>query len=93
MSEITNRLPHMRGIKQAIEELKASDADTALTEKALRRLVLTGEIPSVRAGTKYLVNMDILIDYLYKGTRQETQQAQAKARVYSNAAGIRPVAE
>ena len=43
----------MRGIKQAITELKQNDPETALTEKALRRLVLTGAIPSVKIGTKY----------------------------------------
>ena len=29
--------PHMRGIKQAIEEIKQADPYTALTEPALRR--------------------------------------------------------
>ena len=58
----------MRGIHQAIVELKASDPDTALTERALRRLVTTNEIPCVRVGNKYLINMDILKQYL-NGTR------------------------
>lgn len=56
--------PPMRGIKQAIEELKRNDPNTALTEKALRRLILTGELPAVRVGKKYLVNMNNLFDYL-----------------------------
>ena len=60
--------PRMRGIKQAIEELKQIDAETALTEKALRRLILTHEIPSVRIGKKYLVNIDVLNNYLYNGS-------------------------
>ena len=60
-------LPRMRGIKQAIAELKQTDPGTALTEKALRRLVLTKAIPSVRVGTKYLINLDTLYDYLYCG--------------------------
>lgn len=60
--------PRMRGIKQAIEELKQFDPNTALTEKALRRLVLTHEIPSTRIGTKYLINMDLLNAYLYNGS-------------------------
>ena len=64
-----HRPPRMRGIKQAVEELRAADANTALTERALRRLILTGEIPSVRIGTKYLVNMDVLESYLYNGSR------------------------
>lgn len=47
--------PHMRGIKQAIEEIRQTDPNTALTEKALRRLISTHEIPSVRIGAKYLI--------------------------------------
>lgn len=54
----------MRGIKQAIEELKKTDKNTAFTEKALRRLIISGEIPSVRIGKKYLVNMRVLNEYL-----------------------------
>ena len=33
----TRKTAHMRGIKQAIEEIKQADPYTALTEKALRR--------------------------------------------------------
>lgn len=69
MTETTlHKLPRMRGIKQAIDELKQLDSNTALTEHALRRLILSGDVPSVRCGTKYLINMDVLIDYLYKGS-------------------------
>ncbi|MGN0107741.1 MAG: hypothetical protein ACI4A5_08600 [Hominilimicola sp.] len=77
--------PHMRGIKQAIEELKQLDPNTALTEKALRRLVLTGAIPSVRIGTKYLINMDLLNNYLYNGS--------CGGKEVSAAGGIRKIAE
>ncbi len=59
-----HKLPHMRGIKQAIIELRQFDPETALTEKALRRLVFTGAIPSVRIGRKYLINMELLHEYL-----------------------------
>ena len=68
-------LPRMRGIKQAIAELKQTDPGTALTEKALRRLVLTKAIPSVRVGTKYLINLDTLYDYLYRGGDTEETAA------------------
>ena len=62
--------PPMCGIKQALAEVKAVDANTALTERGLRRMVLTGEIPSVRIGKKYLLNMDLLYDYLSRGTEE-----------------------
>jgi len=60
--------PHMRGIKQAIQEIKQSDPNTCLTEKALRRLVLSGELPAVKIGVKYLINMDSLEKYLSGGS-------------------------
>lgn len=44
-----NAIPRMRTIKQAISELKAKDSQTAFTETALRRAVLSGQIPHIRA--------------------------------------------
>ncbi len=86
MAEIISlhKPPRMRGIKQAIAELKTADANTALTERALRRLILTSEIPSVKIGTKYLINMDVLENYLYNGSRGGEKLS---------AAGIRKIAE
>lgn len=57
-------VPKMRTIDQAAAIIRDSDPDTALTKTALRRLVATGEIETVRIGTKYLINLDSLISYL-----------------------------
>lgn len=57
-------LPRMRGLAEAIEEIKAQDPQTALTLHALRSLVKTGTVPCVRAGSKYLINMAVLESYL-----------------------------
>lgn len=65
-------LPKMRTPHNAIEELRQADPKTELTERALRTLILTGKIPSVRIGKKYLVNMGTLFDYL-KGSSIELQ--------------------
>ncbi len=59
-----NAIPRMRTIKQAISELKAKDSQTAFTETALRRAILSGQIPHIRAGNKILVNLDIVENYL-----------------------------
>ena len=67
--------PRMRGIKQAITELRQIDANTALTEKALRRLVIEGAVPSVR---KYLINFDILQEILRGGISTVTPAAHAE---------------
>ena len=54
----------IRTIRQAIAEIKAIDPESSLTETALRRMIIQGVIPSVKAGVKYLINMNILFDYL-----------------------------
>ena len=77
----TNTLPRMRGIKQAITEIKSLDPKTALTEKGLRRLILTGTIPHVKMGTKYLINMDVLSKYLYDGNAERNSETGGAIRI------------
>ena len=69
----TKTPPPMRSIKQAVEEIKATDPNTALTYNALRQLVLKGVIPHVKAGAKYLVNLNTLYRYLNEGVVAEQQ--------------------
>lgn len=54
----------MRTIDEAAAWLKAQDKETALTKTALRRLVTTGQLPSVRVGQKYLINLEVLESFL-----------------------------
>lgn len=54
----------MRTIDAAAAEIRAADPHTALTKTALRRLVVSGAVPSVRIGQKYLVDLEILDNYL-----------------------------
>lgn len=68
---MTKTPPPMRGIKQAVEEIKAIDPNTVLTEGMLRRMVLSGELPHVKAGHQYLINLNILYQYLNNGTAAE----------------------
>lgn len=63
-------MSRMRGFDDGYKEIKAADPGTSLTKTALRRLVTTGEIPSVRIGAKYLFDLDVLERYL----RGELQQ-------------------
>lgn len=58
----------MRGLNEAFDEIRRSDPGTALTKTALRRLVTTGQIPSVRVGVKYLVSVEAVERYLEYGT-------------------------
>lgn len=57
-------MARMRTIEQAAAHFKKVDPMTALTKTAIRRLVTTGKIPSVKVGTKYLLNLDALEEYL-----------------------------
>lgn len=54
----------VRTIEQLFDEVRRIDPETALTKTAIRRLVVAGEIPSRRAGTKYLVDLDTLEAYM-----------------------------
>lgn len=59
-----NRLPRMRTIPKAYEEIKKLDKDTCFTLRALRRMVNNGEIPVVQINSKKLINLDLLINKL-----------------------------
>ena len=59
-----NNLPRMRTAEKAMAEIKATDPDTSLTLRAIRRMINNNEIPSVNVNTKKLINMDILYAYL-----------------------------
>ena len=50
-------VPRMRTIREAARA-------TGLAEHHVRQLVLSGEIVAVKAGKKYLVNLDRFIEYL-----------------------------
>ncbi|PKM84574.1 MAG: hypothetical protein CVU86_06400 [Firmicutes bacterium HGW-Firmicutes-11] len=54
----------MRKIQDAYEEIKAVDPNTAITRNYIRRLIISGTVPSIMAGRKHLVNMDALEAYL-----------------------------
>lgn len=57
-------MPRMRTIEQTAAYLRDNDPDCALTKTALRRMVKTGQIPSVKIGEKSLLNLDVVENYL-----------------------------
>lgn len=57
-------MPRMRTIDQAHAWLIETDPGTALTKTGLRRLVLSGQLPSVRVGKKYLIELGQLEEYM-----------------------------
>lgn len=72
-------MPRMRTIDQAAEWLRETDPETALTKTALRRLVTTGQLPTVRIGQKYLIDLDVLGDFL-KGDIQKLGDGKGAAQ-------------
>ncbi len=65
----------MRTISEAISEIRAADPNSAITPYRIRQLILCGILPSVRAGNKYLINLDDLLDYLKKPQSDRFVQA------------------
>ena len=61
---VIRKIPRMRTVSEAARELKKLDPSTAVTEYHIRRLVLSGKLPRLKAGKKYLINFDTLLDYL-----------------------------
>lgn len=61
----------MRTQAQALAEVKAQDAGSALTAHALRQLVLQKKIKFICAGNKRLINLDSLLEYLANPPQDE----------------------
>ena len=69
-------MPRMRTIDKAIIELHLADPGCDLTKNALRRLVISGQLTGVvRVGSKYLLDLDRLEQYLAAGTPNPTTTA------------------
>ena len=64
MEKAEKTTPRMRTIPQAYKEIKANDPNSALSMRALRRMVSTGEIPSISVKSKKLINVDLLLEHL-----------------------------
>lgn len=56
--------PRMRTARGAVAFLKELDPGSEVTEHFIRQLIKTRRLPSVPVGTKRLVNVDQLLDYL-----------------------------
>ena len=65
----------LRSLEQAHAELMAADPNCALAKTALRRMVIAGQIPSVRVGAKYLVDIDRLPEYLFPPAEDKPKSA------------------
>ena len=74
-------IPHMATIKETAKLF-------GLAEHFVRQLVIKGEVVAVKAGCKYLVNVDRLAEYLNTNTLRE-EQAGAEEDTYPIPANYR----
>lgn len=58
----------IRTIDTAYEEIRKNDPDTAISRNYIRQIVTEGLIPSIRQGSKYLVSMQVLEEYIKSQT-------------------------
>ena len=54
----------LRSIKKAFEIIKEQDKDTSITVLTIRIWCKEGKVKCLNAGTKILVDMDSLLDYI-----------------------------
>lgn len=74
-------IPHMATIKETAKLF-------GLAEHFVRQLVIKGEVVAVKAGCKYLVNVDRLAEYLNTNTLRE-EQAGAEEDIFPIPASYR----
>ena len=77
-----------RTIKEAAAYFHAEDPQTCLTETAIRTLLRSGAVPSIRVGKKYLVTVEALEAYL-KGETAPMLQVQVSQQKKANVWQIR----
>lgn len=56
-------MKHIRTIQGAFYAIREADPGTAITMHQLRALVRGGKIPSQKAGNKYLVAVEDILEY------------------------------
>jgi hypothetical protein len=57
-------MSRLRTLAETYVYIKEMDTETAVTSNALRRMVVSGYIPCVKVGKKYLIDIDTLFDDL-----------------------------
>ena len=66
--ETTRKIPKMLTVRQTAKEANMS-------EYFIRNLIRKNEIYYVKSGSKYLINYDLFIDYLYGGYKTSTHNS------------------
>lgn len=73
MKENETRIPRMRTLPKAMEEIKKADPETQFTLAALRKMIDRGYIGCVPFGNYRLVDLDKLLALLSEGVPADTE--------------------
>ena len=78
-------MQRMRTLKSAYEYIKQNDKETQLRPYALRQLVITGKLRSVRVGNKYLVDLSDIetLSQTLSGNKEIDEQREGTIRKIS----------
>ena len=60
-------MKRIRTIQAAVNEIKAADPGSAISYHAIRTAILAGKIPATKAGAKYMIDLDLVLDYFAGG--------------------------
>ena len=92
MKENETRVPRMRTLPKAMEEIKKADPETQFTLATLRKLVDRGIIGCVPLGNYKLIDFDKLLALLSDGIAVDLEEeAEAAPPVPETVNGIRKV--
>lgn len=58
-----NEVPKLRTINKAVEMIKASDPECQITTCMVRKAIKNGDFKARRVGSKYLVDVDKLVEF------------------------------
>lgn len=64
---IMSGLPRMRTAAQCALYLKENDPECCIGEWTIRKMIAQKKFPIVRSGTRILINLDQLLNYLTNG--------------------------
>lgn len=67
-------IPRMRIATDVLAEIKALDPDTRITLHYIRGIINQGKVPVRKAGTKKLVDLDKVLEYLARGDGDEDEK-------------------
>ena len=65
----------LRTIKAAMREIQLADPGTAFSEHLLRKLIKKNKIPYIKAGNRYLFDVDKLPEILEKLSSSQSDDA------------------